>query len=492
MTSPAPHLRVAIVGGGFGGLGAAIRLKRDGIEDFLVFERADDLGGTWRDNSYPGCACDVPSHLYSFSFAPNPGWSRSFSGQPEIWAYLRRCAERFGVLPHVRFGHEVRAATWDDSAGHWLVETAGGAWTADALISAAGPLSEPAVPDLPGLDTFAGTAFHSARWDHGHDLAGRQVAVIGTGASAIQFVPRIQPEVARLRLFQRTAPWIIPRGDRAFTAAERALFRTVPAAQKVARAAVFATQEFSAIGFLHPRLLRQAQRVAVRHLRRSVPDPRLRATLTPDYTMGCKRVLRSDDYLPALTRPNVDVVTSGIREVRPQGIVTADGVEHPADTIIFGTGFHATDAPIAERIRGRGGRTLAEVWQGSPRAYLGTSVSGFPNLFLLLGPNTGLGHTSVVYIMESQLPYVLGALRHGGIVEPRPEVQRAFVDEVDRRMRGTVWAVGGCTSWYIDRTGRNSTIWPGFASAFRRRLRRFDPSRHLIAVRPARRTEVAP
>jgi len=489
------HLSVAVVGSGFGGLGTAIKLKRDGIEDFLVFEKAGDLGGTWRDNSYPGCACDVPSHLYSFSFAPNPAWTRSFSRQPEIWTYLRWCAERFGVLPYLRFGHEVWSAAWDDVAGHWRIETSEGAWTADALVSAAGPLSEPAMPELPGLESFAGTAFHSARWDHDHDLTGGEVAVIGTGASAIQFVPEIQPRVGRLRVFQRTAPWIIPRGDRALTRAERALFRTVPLAQRLARLSIYLTQDASAMGFLHPRFLRLAQRVALRHLRRAVPDRELRALLTPDYTMGCKRVLRSDDYLPALTRPNVDVITSAIRAVRPHGILTADGLEHPADTIIFGTGFHVTDTPIATRIRGRDGRTLAETWRGSPQAYLGTSVAGFPNLFLLLGPNTGLGHTSVVFMMESQLEYVLGALRYlrrngASAVEPRPEAQRAFVTEVDQRMGSTVWSVGGCTSWYIDKTGRNSTIWPGFATAFRRRLRRFDPAQHVVSARPADRTEV--
>lgn len=486
----ADHLRVAIIGSGFSGLGTAIKLKQDGIEDFLVFERAEDLGGTWRDNSYPGCACDVPSHLYSFSFALNPSWSRSFSGQAEIWAYMRRCVERFGVAPHLRFGHEVLSARWDTTAQHWIVETARGTWTADALVTAAGPLHEPALPALPGIDTFAGAAFHSARWDHDLDLAGRNVAVIGTGASAIQFVPQIAPKVGQLRLFQRTAPWIIARGDRALTRAEHALFRAVPLAQKLARAAVFLTQEASAVGFVHPRLGRVAQVVARRHLRKQVPDPQLRARLTPSYAMGCKRVLRSDDYLPALSRDNVDLITEKITEIRPHGIVTADGVEHPVDTIIYGTGFRVTDSPIADRITGRDGRTLAEAWQGSPEAYLGTTVTGFPNMFLLLGPSTGLGHTTVIYMLESQLAYVLDALRHlarDGVAsfEPRPEAQRAFRDDIDRRMRTTVWSVGGCTSWYMDKTGRNSVIWPTFASSFRRRLRRFDPSQHELTPRVA-------
>ncbi len=488
MSTDSTHLHVAIVGSGFGGLGAAIRLRQEGIDDFLVFERAGDLGGTWRDNSYPGCTCDVPSHLYSFSFAPNPGWSRSFSSQPEIWAYLHQCARRFGILPRLRLGHEVREAAWDDPRQRWRIETSGGTWTADALVAAAGPLSEPSIPALPGLGSFEGAAFHSARWDHDHDLTGRQVAVVGTGASAIQFVPEIQPQVGRLRVFQRTAPWVLPRRDRALSGAERRLFRAVPATQRLARSAIYWAREGFTATFVHPRLMRLPQRLALRHLRGAVADPELRARLTPDYTLGCKRVLLSNHYLPALTSQNVEVITSGIREVRPYGIVTDDGVEHPADTIIFGTGFHVTDPPFGDQVRGRDGRTLAEVWKGSPKAHLGVTVAGFPNLFLLLGPNTALGSTSVVLMIEAQVEYVLRALefmRAAGVatVEPRPEAQQAFLAEVDARMRPTVWSAGGCASWYMDRTGRNSTLWPSFTWAYGRRTRRFDPDLHLTAPR---------
>jgi cation diffusion facilitator CzcD-associated flavoprotein CzcO len=490
VSDDATHLRVAIVGAGFGGVGAAIRLRQQGIDDFLVFERAGDLGGTWWDNSYPGCACDVPSHLYSFSFAPNPRWSRSFSSQPEIWIYLRDCARRFGILPHLRLGHEVHRASWDDRRRHWRLETSGGTWTADVLVAATGPLSEPKVPALLGLDGFQGTVFHSARWDHDHDLTGRQVAVVGTGASSIQFVPEIQPRVGRLRVFQRTAPWVLPRRERAITAVERWLFRTVPATQRLARSSIYWTREGFTAGFLHPRLMRAPQRLALRHLRRAVPDPELRARLTPNYTFGCKRVLLSNDYLPTLTRPNVELVTAGIRQVRPGGILTDDGVEHPADTIIFGTGFHVSDSPLGELIRGRDGRTLGEVWQGSPKAYLGVAVAGFPNLFLLLGPNTGLGSTSVVLMIEAQVEYLLRALefmRTAGVatVEPRPEAQQMYVAEVDGRMGPTVWSAGGCASWYIDQTGRISALWPGFTWAYRRRTRRFDPELHLTTPQPA-------
>jgi cation diffusion facilitator CzcD-associated flavoprotein CzcO len=483
------HVHVAIIGSGFGGLGMAIRLDRAGLRDYVVLERADDLGGTWRDNSYPGCRCDVPSHLYSFSFAPNPDWSEAFSPRAEIWAYLRDCAERFGVLPRIRFGAEVLAATWRADPGHWLIETSRGALTADALVAASGGLSEPAVPRLPGLAGFAGTAFHSARWDHGHDLTGRRVAVIGTGASAAQFVPEIQPSVAALHVFQRTPPWILPRRNRTITPFERRAFRAVPALQRLSRAAVHAGREAYLLNFRHPRLARVAQRVALRHLRRSVPDPALRARLVPDYTLGCKRILLSNDYLPALTRPNVELVTDPITEVRPHAVVTADGTERPVDTIIFGTGFRVTEVPIAERIRGADGRTLAETWAGSMRAYLGTMVAGFPNLFLLLGPNTGLGHNSVVLMVEAQIGHVLAALRllrERGLIAlaPRAEVQAAYVARLDARLAGTVWNTGGCASWYLDATGRNSTLWPGTTWSFRRTVARLRPEHYDLSDAP--------
>lgn len=476
-------MRVAIIGSGFGGLGTAIRLRQEGIRDFVVLERADDVGGTWRDNTYPGCACDVQSHLYSFSFAPNPEWSRSFSRQPEIQAYLRRCAEEHGVLPHVRFGHEVRAAAWDEEAQRWRLDTAGGPVTAQLLVMASGALSDPVVPDFPGLGRFRGAAFHSSRWDHGCDLRGKRVAVVGTGASAIQFVPEIQPGVAELHLYQRTPPWILPRHDRRLGALEHGLFRRVPLAQRLARGAVYLLREGLVLAFRNPRAMRLAQRVALRHLRRSVPDPALRAKLTPEWTLGCKRVLLSSEYLPALVQPNVEVVTEGIAEVREHSVVTADGVERPTDAIVFGTGFRPTDPPLAPHVRGRGGRTLTEAWAGSPRAHLGTTVAGFPNLFLLLGPNTGLGHTSVVYMIEAQIEHFMGAVRHmrrHGVaaLEPRPEAQAAFVAEVDARMEGTVWTAGGCRSWYLDATGRNSALWPDFTWRFRRRAARFDPGEY--------------
>ncbi|HYN85019.1 MAG TPA: NAD(P)/FAD-dependent oxidoreductase [Pyrinomonadaceae bacterium] len=478
-------MRIAIIGTGFGGLGAAIRLKQEGFDDFVLFERAGEVGGVWRDNTYPGCACDVESHLYSFSFAPNPEWSHSFSRQPEIWDYLRRCAQDYGILPHIRFNHEVREAAWDESARQWRMETSQGTFRASALVAAAGSLSEPRLPHIKGLESFEGRAFHSARWDHAFDLSGKRVAVMGTGASAIQFVPAIQPEVAKLYVFQRTAPWIVPRRDRPLREGERRLFRRFPAAQLAQRGAVYALRELLGFAFRRPGAMKYFEWLALRQLQRQVPDPALRARLKPDYTIGCKRILISNDYLPALTRPNVELVTDPIEEVRARSIVTKDGAEREVDAIIFGTGFHVTDLPFARHVRGRDGRTLEEVWAGSPRAHAGTTVAGFPNLFLLQGPNTGLGHTSVIYMLEAQIEHFLSALRfmrrHDlAAVEPRPEAQAAYVAEIDRMMTGTVWASGGCASWYMDSTGRNAAIWPRPTWQFRRRVASMNPREYLL------------
>lgn len=478
------HTQIAIIGSGFGGLCAAIRLKAEGFADFIVFERAADVGGTWRDNSYPGCACDVQSHLYSYSFAPNPDWTHSYSTQPEIWAYLKTCAQRFGVLPHVRFRQDVRAAAWDEAVELWRIETSQGSYTASMLVLASGALSEPSVPHLRGLKTFKGETFHSARWNHEYDLEGRRVAVVGTGASAIQFVPEIQPKVARLHIFQRTPPWIMPRFDRAFGPRERRLLRRLPLAQSSLRAAIYVFRELFVFGFRHLSLARLVERLALRHLKTSVPDEALRARLRPEYVIGCKRILVSNDYLPTLAQPNVELVTEAITEVREHSILTSDGAERPVDAIIFGTGFRVTDPPLAKQIRGRAGATLSEVWQGSPQAHLGTTVAGFPNLFILLGPNTGLGHTSVVLMIEAQVEHLLSALRYieargETTIEPRAEAQAAYVAELERRTAGTVWTAGGCGSWYLDRTGRNSTLWPDFTWRFRRRVARLNPREYL-------------
>jgi cation diffusion facilitator CzcD-associated flavoprotein CzcO len=486
--SEIPHQRFAIVGAGFSGLGIAIRLKQEGIEDFVVLERAAELGGTWRDNSYPGCACDVPSNLYSFSFAPNPDWSHTFSPQPEIWAYLKRVAREHDVERHIRYGREVTTARWDADEQLWRIETTSGDLTADMLVAGAGPLADPKLPDIDGIDGFQGTIFHSARWDHEHVLDGERVAVVGTGASSIQLVPKIQPRVGKLHVFQRTPPWVVPTRNRPTTRWERVLFRTVPAAQRLVRGAVYCARELFVLPLMRPRKGSLPERMASKHLDEQVPDPVLRARLTPDYRIGCKRILISDEYYPALVQPNVEVVTDAIARITPGGIVTADGVERELDTIILGTGFHVTDMPVARWIYDGDGRSLADAWSGSAEAYLGSTVAGFPNLFLLVGPNTGLGHNSIVFMIESQLHYLIECLRfmHSrglDVIEVREPVQRAYNDELQQKLRGTVWNSGGCASWYLDEHGRNTTIWPGSTWPYRQRLRRFRPADYELTPR---------
>jgi cation diffusion facilitator CzcD-associated flavoprotein CzcO len=474
---------VAIIGTGFGGIGAAVRLKQADEHDFVLLERAQEVGGTWWANTYPGCRCDVPSHLYSFSFAPNPDWRDTYSTQPDIQAYLRQVAEDHGVLPHIRFGADVRALGWLEEAQCWRIETAAGdTLTARAVIAAPGSLSEPRLPDIPGLETFAGTTFHSARWDHDHDLTGERVAVIGTGASAIQFVPQIQPRVGRLDLYQRTPPWIARHTNRPVTGLEGRLYRTFPPAQKLVRGLTYALREGLVPALRGNRVAQCVIETAAKtHLRRQVADPELRARLTPNYRMGCKRILVSNDFYPAVAQPNVELITSGIREVRPHAIVDAAGVEREADTIIFGTGFQVADFPAGELIRGRGGRRLSEAWATSAQAHKGTTVAGFPNLFVITGPNTGLGHSSMVYVIESQLAYIVDALREmrrrgAAAVDVRPDAQARWNAAVQERMQGTVWLTGGCASWYLDAEGRNVTLWPDHTWRLRRELRRFDVS----------------
>jgi cation diffusion facilitator CzcD-associated flavoprotein CzcO len=492
-TDPLPlpsHVEFAIVGAGFGGIGAAIKLRESGREDLVVLERAEDVGGTWEANTYPGCQCDVPSNLYSFSFALNPDWSHTFAMQPEIWDYLRRVVDDHGIRPRIRLGCELLDASWDEEAGHWRLRTSQGELTARFLVSAVGGLCEPLIPDLPGIESFEGAAFHTARWDHDRDLRGRRVAVVGTGASAIQVMPRIQPQAERLVVFQRTAPWIMPHPGRETTRRERRLFRRFPPLQRLVRAAVYWGRELYIAPFRHRAIRPLAQRMARRHLEKQVADPALREKLTPHFEIGCKRILLSDEYYPALQQPNVELVTEAVAEVRPDAIVAADGRVHEVDTIIWGTGFHTKDLPITERLRGRDGRTLAEAWaEGGMQGLRGTTVAGFPNLFMLVGPNTGLGHNSIVFMIESQLTYVLGALaameaRGAGVLEPRRAAQDAFNRDVQAETEGTVWLEGGCASWYIDEHGRNPVLWPGTSWSFRRATRHFDPTEYELRPLP--------
>ena len=480
------HVHVAILGAGFSGLGMAIQLKKHGQHDFIVIEQASDIGGTWRDNTYPGCACDVPSHLYSFSFALNPDWSRSYSSQREIWQYLRHCARRFGIIPHIRWNHQLLNATWNDDEQCWHITTTQAEFTADFFILGNGPLSEPSLPSIPGIERFEGILFHSAQWNHDYDFTGKRVAVIGTGASAIQFVPRIQPLVERLTLFQRTAPWILPRPDHPISPWQRTMFRLMPLSQRLVRAIIYWRLELFAVGFVYqPHRMEEAMNIGRRHLARQVADPALRAKLTPQFILGCKRVLLSNDFYPAISQPNVEVVTGRIREVRAHSIITEDGSEYEIDALICGTGFHVTDAQLPSCIYGHGGQSLGESWQNGHQAYLGTTIAGFPNLFLMAGPNTGIGHTSLVFIIESQINYILDCLRATRrrklqTVEVRPEIQQAFNTEMQQRMQKTVWT-SGCASWYLDARGKNTTLWPGFTFEFRRRTRHFDARNYNLA-----------
>ena len=496
MTELPPHVRVAVIGSGFAGIGTAVQLKRRGIEDFVLIERADSVGGTWRDNTYPGCACDVPSHLYSFSFAPNPDWSHVYSRQPEIRAYLEKVTDDFGVRPHLHTGTDLISGRWDDEALLWHLTTSRGDLTADVVVSGCGGLVEPAYPDVTGVETFQGPAFHSARWDHDADLAGKRVAVIGTGASAIQFVPELQRTAGEVLLFQRTPPWILPRLDRAYTESRKELLRRHPAVQKTFRSGQYWFREGNLLAFTRGGTIRAlAEKQARRHLAAQVRDPELRVVLTPDYAIGCKRVLVSNDFYPAVTQPNVRVVTTGITEVRPHGVVDGDGVEHKVDAIVYGTGFHVMDIPVAHRLTGREGRTLSQEWGVSgAEAHRGTSVAGFPNLFLLLGPNTALGHSSVVFMIEAQIAYVMDALAaldryDAGSLEVRRAAQQAYNAALQEQLATTVWNSGGCRSWYRDDRGKNFTLWPTHTFRFRALTARLDAEAYELRGRTAPRQE---
>ncbi len=475
---------VAIVGAGFGGLAMGIRLKQAGFGDFTIYEREEGVGGTWRVNTYPGAACDIPSPLYSFSFEPNPRWSHLYGRQPEILAYLEHCVARYGLRSHLRLGTSVASATFED-AGWTLTLSSGETVRARVLVGATGGLSVPAVPDLPGLDTFEGPVFHTARWDHSAALDGKAVGVLGTGASAVQVVPALAPRVGRLDVFQRTPPWIIPRPDRAIGPAEQRLYAALPWLQRLHRAALYWRHEgrWPLFGRF-PWLMGLPQRLTRRFLARSVPDPALRARLTPDYTIGCKRVLLSSDYYPALQRDDVTLVTAPIEAITPRGVRTAEG-HRDLDVLVLCTGFQAADLPVPFPIRGRDGADLASAWADGPEAYLGTAMTGFPNLFLLVGPNAGLGHNSIVFVIEAQVAYVLDAVRtlhREGIatLEVRPEVQARFNDAVQRRLARTVWATGGCQSWYQSRTGRITTLWPGSTVELYLRTRRLRLRDYLV------------
>jgi cation diffusion facilitator CzcD-associated flavoprotein CzcO len=482
-----PHKRVAITGSGFAGLGMAIECKRAGIDDFVVLERSSELGGTWRDNHYPGCACDVPTPLYSYSFAPNPHWSHLYARSGEIRAYLEDCADRFGVRENLRFGAEVTGAHWDEERQRWTVLVGGEpALTADFVVGGFGGLNRPVYPDIPGLEDFQGALFHSAQWDHDVPLAGRRVGVIGTGASAIQLIPQVALDASQVTVFQRTPPWVVPKLDRRITRAEQALYARLPSIQKLLRGAIFAITESVGIAITrYPGLLKIGEAWSRRHMRKAIGDPQLREKLTPSYRLGCKRILPSNDYYPALARENVTVQSAGIDRIDGATVIARDGSEHEVDVLVCGTGFRIEEVFAHLDIRGRDGLTLTEAWAGGIEAHRGTTIAGFPNMALLSGPNTGTGSTSQVYMIEAQIHHVLEMLRTladrgAATIEPTRAAQADYNAWVQQRMRRTVWLTGGCKSWYLDDEGVNRTLYPGPSSEFWRSLRKVNLDEYVL------------
>jgi cation diffusion facilitator CzcD-associated flavoprotein CzcO len=491
-TEPSPNRpSVLIVGTGFGGLGIAIELKRAGFENFTLLEQADEIGGVWRENTYPGAGCDIPSPLYSFSFEPNPHWPKRFSLQPEIHAYLKGVVAKYGLEPHIRFRTEITGAEFDEDRGLWRVTAATGeTFESDVFVPAVGQLSRPVWPDIPGRERFAGHSFHSALWDHDHDLTGKRVAVIGTGASAIQFVPEIQPKAGRLTVFQRSAPYVMSKHDTRYKRWQHRLFERLPATQLLGRLRIWLLAEYATYAMTaHPLLAKGFELRTEQLRRRYIKDPGLRAKLKPDYQLGCKRILFSNDYLPALAKPNVQVETGRITEITANGVRTADGVEHPADVIIYGTGFAATEFLVKLDVRGLGGRKLADSWSAGARAYLGMTVPDFPNMFCIYGPNTNLGAGSIVYMIERQARYVRQAVEH--IARPDmsymdvwPDVEERYDKEVQQRLAKSVWTT--CASWYRQADGRVSTNWPGLVSEYARRTRNLDLTEYRTVAATAR------
>ncbi|MEX2475991.1 flavin-containing monooxygenase [Marinobacter sp.] len=471
---------VIIIGTGFGGLCMAIQLKRAGYEDFILLEKAHKVGGTWRDNTYPGAACDVQSHFYSYSFEPKHDWSRKFGLQAEILGYMERCVEKYRLAPHIRFRNEVASSVFDQAANQWTVTTTQGtSLVADVVVTATGQLNQPAYPGIDGMDRFKGTLFHSARWDHSYDLSDKTVAVIGTGASAIQFVPEIVKQVKSLSLFQRSAAWVLPKPDRPFKPWEQALFKSVPAWDRLYRSMIYWKNESRALAFTRfSGLLELFARQARKDAHKQVTDPEKLKHIIPDYQIGCKRILISNDWYPAINQPHVDLVTTTIDHVNETGVVTRDGKHHEVDAIILGTGFAASQFLAPMEIKGRDEVTLNEAWSSGAQAYKGISVAAFPNLFMLYGPNTNLAHNSIVYMLESQVRYVMDCLRTleaypGSAMDVLPERQSEFAETVQTGLEGSVWA-SGCSSWYLDKDGRNTINWPGFTFSYRFSTRQVD------------------
>ncbi|MBD8506684.1 NAD(P)/FAD-dependent oxidoreductase [Hoyosella sp. G463] len=473
-------LSIAIIGAGLGGIAAAIELKKAGHEDITILEKASDVGGVWRDNTYPGAACDVPSPFYSYSFEPNPRWPRRFSQQPAILDYISDVADTYDVRRHIRFGVEVTAATFDEARGHWTLDlSTGDTLVADVLVPAVGQLSRPTTPPIPGRDTFAGESFHSARWDHDVELDGKRIAVIGTGASAIQFVPEIQPQAAHLEVYQRSAPYLLPRPDREFTELHHKIFKLLPATQLAERGTWYGLVEALSVAWVYSKpLAALIGRLSRAHMKRQAKaKPGLFEKVWPDYPIGCKRVLFSSDYIPALAQPNTELITTGIREITPNGIITTDRVEHPTDVIIWGTGFKATEFLAPMKITGLGGRDLHEQWADGASAYYGMTVTGFPNMLIMYGPNTNTGGGSIIYFLEVQAAYlrefVDAVAERGAPLTVKAIVERAYDQRIQDKLANSVWSQ--CTSWYRTASGRVTTNWPLLGIEYKREAK-FDPA----------------
>ncbi|MFT0544946.1 flavin-containing monooxygenase [Allopusillimonas ginsengisoli] len=480
---------VLIIGSGFSGLGMAVALKREGKRDFIVLERANDVGGTWRDNTYPGAACDIQSHLYSYSFRPNPRWSRVYAPQPEILDYLRTTAQEEGVIPHVKFNATAINARWDPVESVWCVITTAGEYKALALVSAAGHLSDPSYPNIEGLSSFEGEVFHSARWDHSYSPENQRIGVIGTGASAIQIVPELAYVAEQLTIFQRSAPYVIPRRDHIYSEAEKGMFAHFPEAAQELRDELFWGNETRFPQRRQvPAFIEQVSTMALNHLKNQVPDEKLRQDLTPDYAIGCKRILLSNDYYPTLTQPNVSLQTAGISHIDKHGVVLKNQDRVDLDLLVVATGFEAADLPIAELIHGVDGESLAEKWKDGGQAYACTTVSGFPNLFMMLGPNTGLGAGSMIFMIETQINYIKGGIGficdNAALIEPEAKAQHRYVESIYQRSGGSVWLEGGCSSWYLHpRSQRLTTLWPDFMTQFRKENGSFSPDGYQVTTR---------
>jgi cation diffusion facilitator CzcD-associated flavoprotein CzcO len=464
--------RVVIIGAGFGGIGLGIKLKAAGLNDFVILEKSQQIGGVWRENRYPGAECDIPSHLYSFSFELRADWPQTYASQADILDYLEHCARKYGLEPHIRFGAEVADSRWDDASQRWIVRTRDGRiLDAQSLVTAVGQLNRPQRPDLPGLASFVGATFHSAEWRQDYDLRGKRVSVIGTGASAIQFIPHVASLASKLYVFQRSAAYVLPKPNRSYSRWQRLLFHNVPGVLKLSRLFIYLQHEWRGIAFVTvPKALRIKQSGFRRLLQRTIQNPDLRRRLTPNYRMGCKRILLSNDYYPAMERPNVELITNEIKEIRPDAVVTSDGTERKVDCIIFGTGFAASDMLAPIKVTGPGGRDLHQWWSNGAEAYLGITVAGFPNLFMLYGPNTNLGHNSIVYMLESQIRYVVACLTRLcrddiASMQIKDAVQDTFNRRIQERLHHTVWAKG-CTSWYMTAAGKNTANWPGYTLEF--------------------------